>query len=272
MSQKSIKLVRNSDVRRIRLDDLAKADESKAKSKFDLLVNYISTYMKVQEFALKYQDDEGDTVTIANDAELKEALAVGRRSPKLVRISISDLPKPIMLPSTPKLADALEIELQFNKGLKLITVSKKISLEGLMKEIRSQFLGLPQKFSLRYIDDEGDHVSMFEESELREAVDNQQHSPLRVIITPVEGALSAPATASQAKPAPTPVPAPAPQPAYTHVKPATKRWEDVTWEELNASLNALADKGFHDMALNSALLEKYNNDVEAVIAELSAKK
>jgi hypothetical protein len=47
-----------------------------------------------------------------------------------------------------------------------------------------------------------------------------------------------------------------------------KKWEDITWDDLNETLEKLQKLGFTDTALCTRLLEKCNYDFDAVLLEL----
>jgi len=51
-----------------------------------------------------------------------------------------------------------------------------------------------------------------------------------------------------------------------------KKWEDITWDDLNETLEKLQNLGFTDTALCTRLLEKHNYEFDAVLNELRVQR
>jgi len=273
---------KGKDVRRIRLEDLP--NEAKSKDDFDVLVKFLQTsFPLIPQFTLKYQDDEGDMVTIASNGELQEALRVANSEKRCLRMQLvptvapnkekspeiqSEKSKPSQPPQLVK--DPLHVEVQFNGKTERLIVSKP---EITLAQLRGKVIQLcpelgDREFNLKYLDDEGDAVTMTEQEELVDAVQLVQEGQVLVIVVVVNPLSSLglttqtegekPATQSQKEA----------QPQKEEEGKKKKQWEDITWDDLNETLEKLQKLGFTDTALCTRLLEKYNYDFDDVLAEL----
>jgi len=77
-----VKVVKDQDIRRFVLEQ----------STFECLADSVqrSFGVKARECAIRYQDEDGDTLTISSDPELEEAFRVAKRQAKTLRLFIAD--------------------------------------------------------------------------------------------------------------------------------------------------------------------------------------
>jgi len=184
----SIKLevpsTKGKDVRRFRLEDLPEASDS-----FTALNLFLTSSFPSISYSIKYKDDEGDLVTIASDSELKEALRLTEpgKCPRLYFVPASpkkEKAEEIVEPQvTSESKDTFSIEVQFQDKSETITVPKiGTSIPQLKEKIGSLFSSLSKDFILKYLDDEGDAVTMTEQDELNDALQVAQDGQVLVII------------------------------------------------------------------------------------------
>jgi len=258
------------DVRRIRIEDLPKEN----KSDFQTVTSYVQTaFPAAPHFVLKYKDDEGDLVTVASETEFQEALrlaALAKHCLKLYLVAVP-APKPQKEPSIPvivdpQISDPLHIKFQFLSQTRDLVVSKsKLAISMLREGAVNLFPELKSKdFGLKYFDDEGDAVTMTEADELQDALqlvkDGQAFIvvvSLNIVNVPtnvVSGSENEGAKPEKGK--------------KEEERKKKKQWEDVTWDDLNETLEKLQKLGFTDTALCTRLLEHHNYDFEAVLGDL----
>eukprot|EP00456_Euglypha_rotunda_P006048 TRINITY_DN1102_c0_g1_i15.p1 TRINITY_DN1102_c0_g1~~TRINITY_DN1102_c0_g1_i15.p1 ORF type:complete len:130 (-),score=32.20 TRINITY_DN1102_c0_g1_i15:257-646(-) len=113
---------------------------------------------------------------------------------------------------------------------------------------------LPKEFILKYLDDEGDAVTMTEQEELNDALQLAQEGQVLVIV-------AVPTSSNSERTQST-------LPKEEEKGKKKKQWEDVTWDDLNETLEKLQKLGYSDTALCTRLLEKCNYDFDAVLLEL----
>jgi len=257
------------DVRRIRIEDLPKEN----KSDFQTVTSYVQTaFPNIPHFVLKYKDDEGDLVTVASETEFQEAIrlaALAKRCLKLHLVAVSapkpqkELPVPVVV--DPQISDPLRVQFQYLSQTRDLVVSKsKVGIPTLREGALNMFPELKSKdFSLKYYDDEGDAVTMTEADELQDALQlvkdafiivvslNIGNVPTNVVSGSSENERSKPQKGKKEE-----------------ERKKKKQWEDVTWDDLNETLEKLQKLGFTDTALCTRLLEQHNYDFEAVLSEL----
>jgi hypothetical protein len=185
----SIKLevpsLKGKDVRRFRMEDLPEASDG-----FTALNLFLSSSFPPLSYTIKYKDDEGDLVTIASDSELKEALRLAEpgKCPRLYLVPTPQAKKEKTEESEESQAsleikDTFSIEVQFQDRSETLTVPKTgASLPQLKEKVASVFSSLPKDFILKYLDDEGDAVTMTEQEELNDALQLAQEGQVLVII------------------------------------------------------------------------------------------
>jgi len=168
------------DIRRVRLEDL----ERESKSDFETVTNFVNrSFPKTPIFVLKYKDDEGDLVTIAAETEFQEALRVAELAKRCLKLYLVEqtiqskvkLPKVTVErtdPATTIITDPLQVDIQFLGKTGSVVVSKgSVALMELRGKAVDHFPELKaQEFSLKYLDDEGDAVTMTELEELQDAL------------------------------------------------------------------------------------------------------
>jgi len=170
---------KGADIRRVRLQDL----DQDSKSDFETVTNFVKrSFPKISTFVLKYKDDEGDLVTIASETEFHEALRVAelaKRCLKMYLVEQSIVQSKIKSPtavkrsvSAPTVSDPLQVDIQFLGRTGSVVVSKgSVELTELRLRAVDVFPDLKaQEFSLKYLDDEGDAVTMTESEELQDAL------------------------------------------------------------------------------------------------------
>jgi len=87
--------------------------------------------------------------------------------------------------------DTFAIEVQFQDKSETITVPKiGASLPELKEKVASVFSSLPKDFTLKYLDDEGDAVTMTEQEELNDALQLAQDGQILVIIAVANSVLT----------------------------------------------------------------------------------
>jgi len=149
-------------------------------------------------------------------------------------------------------------------------VSKStIGIPALQEKVLSAFPELKsQDFSLKYLDDEGDAVTMTEADELQDALQMVQDGEVFVLIVSLNigsvptTLVSSPET-ERSKPE---------KVQKEEERKKKKHWEDITWDDLNETLEKLQKLGFTDTALCTRLLEHHNYEYDAVVRELQSQK
>jgi len=216
-------------------------------------------------YTLKYKDDEGDLVTIASDSELKEALRLAEpgKCPRLYVVPVSPKKDKIEEIEEPQVSlenkDTLSVEIQFQDKSEAITIPKVgASLPYLKEKVASLFSSLPKDFILKYLDDEGDAVTMTEQEELNDALQLAQDGQVLVITAIATSSNNPERTESAVQ-------------EEEEKGKKKKQWEDITWDDLNETLEKLQKLGFTDTALCTRLLEKCNYDFDAVLLELKQR-
>jgi hypothetical protein len=179
---------RGSDVRRVRLEDLPRD----SKSDFQTVTAYARvSFPATPHFVLKYKDEEGDLVTVASETEFQEALRVATIAKHCLKLFLVEVPAPTTKKDTPaivkadpEIRDPLSIELQFGGRTQRFVVSKStIGIPTLQEKVLSAFPELKsQDFNLKYLDDEGDAVTMTEADELQDALQLVKDSEVFVLI------------------------------------------------------------------------------------------
>eukprot|EP00456_Euglypha_rotunda_P006049 TRINITY_DN1102_c0_g1_i16.p1 TRINITY_DN1102_c0_g1~~TRINITY_DN1102_c0_g1_i16.p1 ORF type:complete len:227 (-),score=53.66 TRINITY_DN1102_c0_g1_i16:21-701(-) len=183
----SIKLeipsTKGKDVRRFRMEDLPEASDS-----FAALNLFLSSSLPSLSYTIKYKDDEGDLVTIASDSELKEALRLSEpgKCPRLYLVPVSQTKKEKSESDEVQVSgenkSTYSIEVQFQDKSETTTIPKTgITLLQLKEKVASMF-SLPKEFILKYLDDEGDAVTMTEQEELNDALQLAQEGQVLVIV------------------------------------------------------------------------------------------
>jgi len=169
---------KGADIRRVRLQDL----DQDSKSDFETVTNFVKrSFPKISTFVLKYKDDEGDLVTIASETEFHEALRVAELAKRCLKMYLVEQPivqtiKPPTavkrLDSAPTVSDPLQVDIQLLGTTGSVVVSKgSVDLTELRLRAVDVFPDLKaQEFSLKYLDDEGDAVTMTELEELQDAL------------------------------------------------------------------------------------------------------
>jgi len=177
------------DIHRICLEDLPSEDQSK--NGFNQLTEFVTKLFPTTSYSLKYKDDEGDLITIASENELKEALRIAESEKRCLRIFLQphspskDIK--IELPVTQKPNETnentVQLEVQYQDKTETLILNKSdISLAQLRQKILSLFSELSDDFSLKYLDDESDAVTMTEDGELREAVQLVENGQVLVVV------------------------------------------------------------------------------------------
>jgi len=272
---------KGTEVRRVRLEELVR----ESKSDFQTVVAYVKdSFPKIPHFVLKYKDDEGDLVTVSSEAEFQEAVQVATATKSCLKLCVVEVspPKPQEssmskpqesavskpqepVPAEPKISDPIVIEFQLSNKTRSLTLSKSSIKIAVIKE--SAINVFPElkssSFNFKYVDDEGDAVTMSEANELEDAL--QIVKDRLVLIVSVNSDVITSTSSDSIKP------------VVKEMQKETqdkekKRWEDVTWDDLNETLERLQELGFTDTALCTRLLERYNYDFDAVVRELTIKK
>jgi hypothetical protein len=259
---------RGADVRRVRLEDLPR----ETKSDFQTVTAYVTgAFSGISHFVLKYKDDEGDLVTVASEAEFQEGLRVSALAKRCLKLYLVEVPAPKPKKETllevmavdPQISDPLPLELQYLGHTANVVVSKSaIGIPSLREKVVSIFPELKTKeFSLKYLDDEGDAVTMTEADELQDALQLVKDGQAFVlVVSPNVGSVSTTLVSSTES---------EPQKVQKEEeRKKKKQWEDITWDDLNETLEKLQKLGFTDTALCTRLLEHHNYDYDAVLREL----
>jgi len=263
---------RGTDLRRVQLEDLPRD----SKSDFQTVTAYTRiSFPATPHFVLKYKDDEGDLVTVASETEFQEALRVAAIVKRCLKLYLVEVPAPLSKKETlqqldPEIRDPLSIELQFAGRTQRFVVSKStIGIPALQEKVLSAFPELKsQDFSLKYLDDEGDAVTMTEADELQDALQMVQDGEVFVLIVSLNigsvptTLVSSPET-ERSKPE---------KVQKEEERKKKKHWEDITWDDLNETLEKLQKLGFTDTALCTRLLEHHNYEYDAVVRELQSQK
>jgi hypothetical protein len=260
---------RGADVRRVRLEDLPR----ETKSDFQTVTAYVTgAFPGISHFVLKYKDDEGDLVTVASEAEFQEGLRVSALAKRCLKLYLVEVPAPKPKKETsldmadPQIIDPLPIELQFLTRIANVVVSKStIAIPSLREKVISVFPELKTKeFSLKYLDDEGDAVTMTEADELQDALQLVKDGQAFVlVVSPNAGSVSTTLVSSTESERSQPQ-----KVQKEEERKKKKQWEDITWDDLNETLEKLQKLGFTDTALCTRLLEHHNYDYDAVLREL----
>jgi hypothetical protein len=274
----SIKIERNwkgSDVRRVRVADLPR----ESKSDFQTVVSYVKvSFPSTPNFVLKYKDDEGDLVTISSETEFQEALRVASIAKRCLKMYLFDAPQPkpnreivsTPVPSDALISDPLTVELQYLGRSRTVSVSKStIAISQLQETAAVVFPELKSKdYSLKYLDDEGDAVTMTEADELQDALQLvKEGQPFVLLVSLNVGSVST----SLVSGGPELNEGSKSEKVQKEEERKKKKWEDVTWDDLNETLEKLQKLGFTDTGLCSRLLEQHNYEFEAVLRELRAR-
>jgi len=168
---------RGVDVRRVRLEDLPR----ESKSDFQTVTAYVQvSFPGTLHFVLKYKDDEGDLVTVASETEFQEGLRVAALAKRCLKMYLIEVPAPKpkkeapleSVKTDPQISDPLQIDIQFLGRTHSLIVSKgSIEISSLREKVVTAIPELDNKdFSLKYLDDEGDAVTMTEADELQDAL------------------------------------------------------------------------------------------------------
>jgi len=184
----SIKIEKSSKsgsvVRRVRLEDLMK----ETKSGLQAVTSYIKVvFPETPHFILKYRDDEGDLVTISSEAEFEEAVQLTKSCLKLHVVEVAPPPKesPVQQVEPPQIIDPLSVEFHFANQKATVILSKKslLGVSLLKEKAEGVFTVLKgADFSLKYMDDEGDAVTMTEAAELHDALQLVMEGQVFVVV------------------------------------------------------------------------------------------
>jgi len=255
----------------VRLEDLPR----ESKSDFETVSAYVkAAFPATRCFVLKYKDDEGDLVTVSSETEFQEALrvaSIAKRCLKMYLLHVSQPPAakskeiPVPVKSDPPISDPLVLEFQFLGRTQTVTISKStISLSTIHEAAVATFPELKSKdFSLKYLDDEGDAVTMTEADELQDALQLvNDGQPFALVLALNVGSVP---TAPNERPKPEKM-------QKEEERKKKKQWEDITWDDLNETLEKLQKLGFTDTALCTRLLEHHNYEYEAVLRDLQARQ
>jgi len=262
----SVKIEKSSKsgsiVRRVRLEDLMR----EAKSGFQAVTSYVKVaFPETPHFILKYQDDEGDLVTISSEAEFDEAVQLTKNCLKLHVVEVSPSKHKESSVQSEKvehqIIDPLSVEFHFADQKATVILSKNALLGiSLLKEKAEGVFPVLKgaDFSLKYMDDEGDAVTMTEAAELQDALQLVVDGQVFVVVVSLK-VEKVPVEKSKIE-------------TVQKEKIKKKNWEDVTWDDLNETLEKLQKLGFTDTALCTRLLEHHNYDYDAVLHDLSVQK
>jgi len=124
-----------------------------------------------------------------------------------------------------------------------------------------------KEFSLKYFDDEGDAVTMTETDELQDALQLVNDDQAFVVVVSLN-IVNIPTNAVNGSDKQNEGAKPEKGKKEEAERKKKKQWEDVTWDDLNETLEKLQKLGFTDTALCTRLLEHHNYDFEAVLCEL----
>jgi len=263
---------RGVDVRRVRLEDLPR----ETKSDFQTVAAYVQlSFPGTPHFVPKYKDDEGDLVTVASETEFQEGLRVAAFAKRCLKMYLVEVAQPKPKKETtpevvkidPQISDPLHIELQFLGRTQSVIVSKSaIGISLLREKAVSTFPELKTKdYSLKYLDDEGDAVTMTEADELQDALQLVKDGQVFVLVVSLNignvstTLVSSPDQSERSQPE---------KGQKEEERKKKKQWEDITWDDLNETLEKLQKLGFTDTALCTRLLEHHNYDYETVLREL----
>jgi len=267
-------LRQGTDVRRVRVEDLPR----ESKSDFQTVTTYVKTsFPATPNFILKYKDEEGDLVTVSCETEFQEALRVASLSKRCLKLHLIEVsqpqpkPKQLTVPKDdPLIVDPLTIEFQFGGRTQTVIVSKSsVSLNLLLEKAVATFPELKSKdFNLKYLDDEGDAVTMTEADELQDALQLVKDGQPFVLVLSLN--VSSVPTSLVSSPEPNGSKPEKVQKEEERKK--KKQWEDITWDDLNETLEKLQRLGFTDTALCTRLLEHHNYEYDAVLRDLQARQ
>jgi len=180
-------LINGSDIRRVQLDDLLHdgrihrlADEHDAHvSPYQLLSEFFHfcyPNLSLDQYKLKYKDEEGDEVTVSSGMELEEGIRVCERQKcTVLRLTLVDKEKEIQ--DQKKAAAALkalhetisvQITLKDNpKDSFLIRLSlDQLRFKHLLQLIKTKCELGEKALVLKYIDEEGDHITCSSDDDL----------------------------------------------------------------------------------------------------------
>jgi len=260
------------DVRRIRIEDLPREN----KSDFQTVTSYVQiAFPSTPHFVLKYKDDEGDLVTVASETEFQEALRVAVLSKRCLKLHMVAVPAPkskketsVPIAIDPQISDPFHMKFQFLSQTRDFIVSKStIGIPMLRERAVSVFPELKSKdFNLKYFDDEGDAVTMTETDELHDAVQLVKDGQAFIVVISLN-VVNVSTNVVNGSPEQNEGPKPE-KGKKEEERKKKKQWEDVTWDDLNATLEKLQKLGFTDTALCTRLLETHNYDFEAVVRDL----
>jgi len=266
------------EIRRVRVEDLP--NESKL-NQFEVVKGYIrSSFPTVPSFSLKYKDDEGDLVTIASESEFQEAIRVAAVSNRCLKMYLVEGPKVVKKDSSPieskkthvdTIADPLKVEIQFQGKKQPVVVSlSSVNIAALRQNVLTAYPELlTQDFSLKYLDDEGDAVTMTEADELNDAIQQiHDRSNQSLVVVVVINSTQAVSTALVQGSEQSEREKPSTEKTKEEESKTKKKWEDITWDDLNETLEKFQKLGFTDTALCTRLLEKFNYDYDTVVNEL----
>jgi len=209
-------------------------------------------------------------VTVSSEGEFQEAVQVATGTKSCLKLHLVEVSPPVPklqeIPAQaespvpePQVRDPIYVEFQCLNRTQSLTLSKSsISISVLKENAMKAFPELRTKaFNFKYTDDEGDAVTMSEANELADAllIVNDR----LVLSVSVDNDVILTDYNAKSKPEKT-------------EKEKKKQWEDVTWDDLNETLENLQKLGFTDTALCTRLLERYNYDYDAVVRELTSTK
>jgi len=198
---------KGADVRRVCVEDLPREN----KSEFQTVASYVQTVFSSSHFVLKYKDDEGDLVTVASETEFQEALRVAALAKRCLKLYLVDVPAPKpknetsveVLTLDPQISDPLHLQFQLRGQTRDLIISKStIGISTIREKALTVFPELKSKdFSLKYLDDEGDAVTMTEIDELQDALQLLKEDSIFIIVvslnTPSVPIMSSPWSSSE---------------------------------------------------------------------------
>jgi len=174
----SIKLVHGTDIRRVQLDDVLHdgrihrlADEPNVHvSRYQLLTEFFQfcyPNLSLDKYNLKYQDEEGDEVTVCSGMELEEGIRVcDRQKSTILRLTLIEKQTSDRKSAEESVSVEVSHKDKPNDKLVLRLSLDQVRFQPLVQLIKTKFEVDQKVLVLKYIDEEGDHVTCSSDDDL----------------------------------------------------------------------------------------------------------